>query len=60
MLLSVMEQAPETYPYFSAPFLIVQGGHDKLVNPEGAFELYEQSRSLDKQVGMLFILASFL
>lgn len=33
MLLSVMEQAPTTYRYFSAPFLIVQGGHDKLVNP---------------------------
>ncbi len=43
MLVSTMDKTPETFPQYKAPFMIIQGGLDKLVNPDGAFELYDNS-----------------
>lgn len=37
MLVNVMENTPETFPQYGSPFMIIQGGLDKLVNPEVAF-----------------------
>jgi len=35
-----MDQSPETFKNYKCPFLVIQGGVDKLVNPMVAFELY--------------------
>lgn len=43
MLVTTMEKTPETFPQYKCPFMIIQGGLDKLVNPDGAFELYDKS-----------------
>ena len=32
VLVRAMEQAPSTFSQFSAPFLVIQGGMDKVVN----------------------------
>lgn len=52
MIVSTMEKSPKTFPSYKAPFMVVQGGLDKLVNPEVAFELYEnsQTKSEDKEI----------
>jgi alpha-beta hydrolase superfamily lysophospholipase len=33
---------------FDIPFIYVQGGKDKKINPTGAFEFIESAKSLDK------------
>ncbi len=33
-----------------ANVLIIQGGLDKVVDPNGAFDLYDKSKSKDKKV----------
>ena len=40
-----MEKTPQTFSQYKCPFMIIQGGLDKLVNPDGAFELYENSQT---------------
>ena len=37
MLISTMDATPKTFHEYQAPFVIVQGGLDKLVHPDGAF-----------------------
>ena len=49
-----MEAAPATFRQYEAPFMIVQGGMDRVVNSEGAFELYENSRTNPKDKNILF------
>ncbi len=39
-LTTTMDRSPDTFKNYRCPFLIVQGGLDKLVNPMGAFELF--------------------
>lgn len=51
-IIHTMDISPETFKHFDIPFVIVQGGLDKLVNPLGAFELYDQSKSQDKEVAV--------
>ena len=34
--------------------MIIQGGLDKLVNPDGAFELYYQSKTKEEDKEILF------
>lgn len=36
-LVSTMDQSPDTFKNYKCPFLIIQGGADKLVNPMVAF-----------------------
>lgn len=43
IIVSVMSQSQTTFKDFSCPFMIVQGGLDKLVNPEVAFKLYDEA-----------------
>ena len=43
-----MEIYENTYNSFNLPFLIIQGGRDKIVNYKGAFLLFENSPSKDK------------
>ena len=38
-----MENIGKTFNKYYCPFLIIQGGVDKLVHPMGAFELFMQS-----------------
>ena len=38
-----MDHVPHTFKTYKCPFLVIQGGIDKLVHPMGGFELYEQS-----------------
>ncbi len=45
MLVTTMDTSPETFSQYSCPFMIIQGGLDKLVNPEVAFELYDKSQT---------------
>jgi acylglycerol lipase len=54
-IVHTMDVAPETFDKFDVPFVVVQGGLDKLVNPVGAFDLYDKSISKDKQVLFLLI-----
>jgi acylglycerol lipase len=37
MLVSTMDKTSDTFPMYKCPFMIIQGGLDKLVNPDGAF-----------------------
>lgn len=37
MLTSTMQATPKTFPQYDASFVIIQGGLDKLVHPDGAF-----------------------
>jgi hypothetical protein len=43
VIVSVMNTSLGDFKSFKCPFLIVQGGLDKLVNPEVAFKLYDES-----------------
>lgn len=52
-IVHTMDVAPETFDKFDVPFVVVQGGLDKLVNPIGAFELFDKAPSKDKQVGFV-------
>lgn len=38
-----MSESEKTFKEFKCPFMIVQGGLDKLVNPEVAFRLYDEA-----------------
>ena len=37
MLVETMDKSPATFKQYSCPFMIIQGGLDKLVNPDVAF-----------------------
>ena len=43
-----MEKYPNSYGNFNVPFLIIQGGGDKICNYKGAFLLFENSPSKNK------------
>jgi hypothetical protein len=45
MLVETMDKSPPTFKSYNSPFMVIQGGLDKLVNPMGAFELFEQSKT---------------
>jgi acylglycerol lipase len=45
MIVSTMDKSPNTFHLYKCPFIIIQGGLDKLVNPEVAFELYDKSQT---------------
>jgi len=49
-IIHTMDVAPETFDKFDVPFVVVQGGLDKLVNPMVAFDLYDKSITKDKQI----------
>ena len=53
-LLKIMDQSPDTFQHYRAPFMIVQGGLDKLVNPEVAFELFTKSKTGVEDKEILF------
>ena len=42
-LINTMIETPSTFTNYKCPFLAIQGGTDKVVNPMGVFELYEKS-----------------
>ena len=42
-LTKTMDKSPETFKNYKCPFLIIQGGLDKLVHPMVAFDLFTQS-----------------
>jgi acylglycerol lipase len=44
----------ETFPTYDSPFMVVQGGCDKLIDPQVAFELYEQTATPEKDKEILF------
>ena len=48
MLVRTMEMSPKTFKDYGCPFMIIQGGLDKLVNPEVAFELYDKCKTADE------------
>lgn len=37
MLVDTMDKSPETFKDYTCPFVVIQGGLDKLVNPDVAF-----------------------
>lgn len=41
--MNAMDESPKTFHKYNFPFIIVQGALDKLVNPEVAFELYDNA-----------------
>lgn len=45
MLVRAMDETPKTFKDYKCPFMVVQGGLDKLVNPDVAFELYDNSQT---------------
>lgn len=49
-----MDKSPETFINYKCPFLIIQGGCDKLVNPMVAFEMFTQSPLSQEDKDILF------
>lgn len=45
---TAMEKSCASFEQYNAPFLIIQGGCDKLVDPDVGFDLMERSPSKDK------------
>jgi acylglycerol lipase len=54
MLVNTMDKSPETFKDYNLPFMVVQGGLDKLVNPDVAFELFANSRTPVEDKEILF------
>jgi acylglycerol lipase len=54
MLVETMDKSPDTFKDYNSPFMIVQGGLDKLVNPDVAFELFARSRTAPEDKEILF------
>lgn len=50
LLLNALNECSKTFGNFRANVLIIQGGIDKLVSPDGAFELLDKCQSKDKTV----------
>jgi hypothetical protein len=52
VLQDTLANSKNTYSSYSCPFMIIQGGCDKLVNPIGAFDLFRQSNvpGADKEI----------
>lgn len=48
IILNALNECSKTFGKFSTSVLIVQGGLDKLVSPDGAFELLDKCQSKDK------------
>jgi acylglycerol lipase len=53
-LTTTMDSSPATFHNYKCPFLIVQGGCDKLVNPMVAFELFQFSPLPEEEKDILF------
>ncbi len=53
-LVSTMDASPQTFSQYKCPFLVIQGGCDKLVNPMVAFELFERSQTAEKDKQIIF------
>lgn len=45
LLVKIMDSSPKTFHRYNCPFIIIQGGLDKLVNPQVAFELYDNAKT---------------
>ena len=41
-------ESKETFSEYERPFMIVQGGSDKLIDPQVAFDLYTMSKTPEK------------
>jgi acylglycerol lipase len=54
-LTNSMNSVSATFKDFQCPFLVIQGGTDKMVHPMGAFELYQQSPLSEKDKDIIFI-----
>ena len=54
MLGRAMDESPATFKDYKCPFIVIQGGLDKLVNPEVAFELYDNSPVANEEKELLF------
>lgn len=54
MLVDTMDRSPDTFKDYNSPFMIVQGGLDRLVNPDVAFELFARSRTAPEDKEILF------
>jgi acylglycerol lipase len=53
-LVNTMDSSPASFKNYRCPFLIIQGGLDKLVNPMVAFDLFTQSPLPEKDKDILF------
>jgi acylglycerol lipase len=49
-MMKTMTKVSDNIGKISLPFIVVQGGQDKLVDPAGASMLYEQASSTDKTI----------
>jgi acylglycerol lipase len=54
MIVDTMDKSPDTFKYYKSPFLVIQGGLDKLVNPSVAFELFARSSTPVEDKDILF------
>jgi len=48
MILTASDESNKTFEHYTSPFLVIQGGIDKLVDPDVGFDLMERSPSKDK------------
>jgi acylglycerol lipase len=60
LLLNALNDCSKTFPNYTANFLVIQGGLDKVVSPDGAFELIDKCQSKDKKVSVSINAAVFL
>lgn len=47
-ILTAMDMSNATFEHFNTPFIVIQGGTDKLVDPDVGFELMEKAKTTDK------------
>jgi acylglycerol lipase len=60
LLLNALNDCSKTFANYTGNVLIIQGGIDKVVSPDGAFELLDKCQSKDKTVNLFVIAAIFL
>lgn len=53
-LAKAMETSPSSFQNYKCPFLIIQGGLDKLVHPMVAFDLFTHSQLPEEDKDILF------
>ena len=53
-LLDAMQNSQYTFDQYSSPFMMIMGGRDKLIDPQVAFELFNKSKTPEKDKDILF------
>lgn len=53
-LLEILKNSSSTFEDYSTPFMVVQGGMDKIIDPSVAFDLFSKSKTPESDKEILF------